>query len=120
MHKPSTSLWRDRDFLKLWAAQTISMLGSSVSFLALPLIAVNFLQATPWQMGVFTTMSTLPALLIGLFAGVWIDRYRRRPLLLATNGGQALLLILITGLALAGSPSRPMSSIAATPAPGSG
>jgi MFS family permease len=99
---PTASLWRDRDFLKLWTAQTISMLGSSISFLALPLIAVNFLQATPWQMGLFTTMSTLPALLIGLFAGVWIDRYRRRPLLLVTNVGQALILIMITGLALAG------------------
>ncbi|MEZ4679359.1 MAG: hypothetical protein R2932_34580 [Caldilineaceae bacterium] len=47
-------------------------------------------------------MSTLPALLIGLFAGVWIDRYRRRPLLLIANIGQALLLIAITGFALSG------------------
>ena len=42
-------------------------------------------------MGLFTTMTTLPALLIGLFAGVWIDRYRRQPLLLVTNIGQGLL-----------------------------
>ncbi|MCB0183045.1 MAG: MFS transporter, partial [Caldilineaceae bacterium] len=102
MHQRSTNLWHHRDFLKLWSGQTISMLGSSISFLALPLIAVNFLQATPWQMGIFTTMSTLPALLIGLFAGVWIDRYRRRPLLLIANIGQALLLIAITGFALSG------------------
>ncbi len=102
MTTTAANLWHNTDFRKLWAAQTISMLGSSISFLALPLIAVNFLQATPWQMGLFTTMSTLPALLIGLFAGVWIDRYRRRPLLLATNIGQGLLLVVVSAMAVAG------------------
>src|SRR5215212_5432074 len=96
MSTQSAGLWRNSDFVKLWVAQTISLLGSSVSFLALPLIAVSLLNATPFQMGVFTTMSTLPALLLGLFAGVWVDRHRRRPVLIATNLGQAVLLIVIS------------------------
>ena len=96
MHTASAGLWRNRDFVKLWVAQTISLLGSSVSFLALPLIAVSLLNATPVQMGIFTTMSTLPALLLGLLAGVWVDRHRRRPILMATNLGQAILLIVIS------------------------
>ena len=73
MNTPSRyGLWRNADFVKLWVAQTISLLGSSVSFLALPLIAVSFLNATPVQMGVLAAVNTLPALLLGLFAGVWV------------------------------------------------
>jgi MFS family permease len=96
----STGLWRNPDFVKLWAAQTISLLGSSVSFLALPLIAVSFLHATPVQMGVLTAVNTLPGLLLGLFAGVWVDRHRRRPILIAADIGQAALLIAVSGAAV--------------------
>ena len=96
MRMLSAGLWRNADFLKLWIAQAISLLGSAVSFLALPLIAVSFLHATPVQMGVLTAVNTLPALLLGLFAGVWVDRHRRRPILIATDIGQAALLIVVS------------------------
>src|SRR5919202_1896554 len=96
MRMLSAGLWRNADFLKLWIAQAISLLGSAVSFLALPLIAVSFLHATPVQMGVLPTVNTLPALLLGLFAGVWVDRHRRRPILIATDIGQAALLIVVS------------------------
>jgi MFS family permease len=89
---PYASLWRQPDFLKLWLGQTISLIGSQVTLLALPLTAVLTLRASPFQMGVLRALQYLPALLIGLFAGVWIDRVRRRPLLMASDLGRAVLL----------------------------
>ncbi len=100
MSTQSAGLWRNSYFVKLWVAQTISLLGSAVSFLALPLIAVSFLNATPVQMGMLTAVNTLPALLLGLFAGVWLDRHHRRPILIATDIGQAVLLIVVSGAAV--------------------
>src|SRR5215813_13371200 len=87
-----TSLWRHPDFLKLWTGQTISLLGSQVTLLALPLTAVLTLRATAFQMGVLRALQYAPALFIGLFAGVYIDRLRRRPILLLADFGRAALL----------------------------
>jgi MFS family permease len=86
-----SGLWRHRDFLKLWAAQTVSLFGTQVTTLALPLTAVLVLHASAGQMGLLTALSTLPFLLIGLFAGAWVDRMRRRPILIAADLGRALL-----------------------------
>jgi MFS family permease len=86
------SLWRNADFLKLWAGQSISLIGSEVTGLALPLTAALILNATPAQMGILGAVQYVPALLLGLFAGVWIDRVRRRPILLFADVGRALLL----------------------------
>src|SRR5204863_3102916 len=58
--------------------------------------------ATPWQMGVLTASSTLPILLVGLFAGVWVDRLPRRPLLIAADFGRAALLLTIPCASLSG------------------
>ena len=88
-------LWQNSDFLKLWGAQIISTVGSKVSFLALPLVATVTLQATPLQMGYLSAIGSLPGLLLGLFAGVWIDREKRRPLLIAADVGRGLLLLVI-------------------------
>jgi predicted MFS family arabinose efflux permease len=96
------SLWRHRDFLKLWTGQTVSLVGSQVTLLALPLTAVLTLRASPLQMGVLRALQYLPALLIGLFAGVWIDRVRRRPLLIASDLGRALLIGAVPLLAALG------------------
>lgn len=90
-----TGLWQNRDFLKLWSAQTISAIGSKVSFLALPLTAVLILQATPAQMGILAAVGALPGLLLSLLAGVWVDRSRRRGLLMLADVGRGLLLLLI-------------------------
>jgi MFS family permease len=92
MSSTPKSLWRNADFLKLWAGQTISLIGSEVTGLALPLTAVLILNATPAQMGVLGAVQYAPALLLGLFAGVWIDRVRRRPILIFADVGRALLL----------------------------
>jgi MFS family permease len=89
------TLWRHADFLKLWAGQTISMIGSQVTFLALPLVAVLTLDAAPFQMGLLTAIEAVPALLIGLHAGALVDRHRRRPILIGSDLGRAALLALI-------------------------
>jgi len=64
------SLWRRRDFLALWAGQTVSELGSQVSLIALPLVAVTVLGAGAFQTGLLATLQYLPFLLLGLPAGV--------------------------------------------------
>lgn len=84
-------LWRHRDFLRLWLGQTISLLGSG--FGALELTAVLILQATPVQMGILATLGGAPILLIGLQAGVWVDRLRRRPILIVADVLRAVLLL---------------------------
>jgi len=96
----AASLWRHRDFMRLWAAQTVSLFGSQVTTLALPLTAALTLKATPAQMGILGAAQFAPFLLIGLFAGVWIDRRRRRPVMIAADVGRAILLALIPALAL--------------------
>lgn len=98
----SGALWRHHDFLKLWAGQTVSVFGSAITGLALPLTAVITLQATPAQMGLLAAAGTAPFLLLGLFAGVWADRLRRRPILLIADLGRGLLLSTIPVAALLG------------------
>ena len=85
-------LWANADFLKLWAGQTISQLGTQVTLLALPLIAAVLLQASPLEMGILAAAEMAPFLLIGLPAGVWVDRLPRRPLLVAGDVGRAAAL----------------------------
>src|SRR5215510_5241633 len=90
-----TGLWRDREFLKFWAASGISDLGSQVTTLALPLIAVLLLGATPWQMGLLSAAGAAPVLVVGLFAGVWVDGLRRRPVMITADVARAALLLAI-------------------------
>ena len=71
-------LLRQPEFLKLWAAQSISQLGDQVTLLALPLVAVLTLDASAAQMGFLVAAELSPHLLFSLFAGVWIDRRARR------------------------------------------
>lgn len=86
------SLWRHHDFRRLWAAETISQLGTQVTLLALPLAAIVVLKASPFQVGLLGVFEFVPFLLVGLPAGVWVDRLRRRPILVAADVGRALLL----------------------------
>lgn len=88
----SPSLWRNRGFLRLWVAQVVSNAGTSITNVALPLTAVLVLGATPAQMGLLGLAGSLPNLLFGMAAGVWVDRTRRRPILVGADLGRALLL----------------------------
>ena len=90
MTAPSRSLLRHPDFLKLWTAETISVFGSSITQLALPLIAATVLNVSPFEFGLLTTIEFLPFILFSLPAGVWVDRLRRRPVLIAADLGRAL------------------------------
>lgn len=88
---PPTSLWRDRNFLILWAGQAITAYGDQIAVVALPLLAISTLGATPWQMGLLGAAGRLPFVLLALFVGVWVDRQRRRPLLVGAEFGRGLL-----------------------------
>jgi MFS family permease len=85
-------LWRDREFLKLWAGQGISEIGSQVSQLALPTIAILLLGATPFQVGLLAALETLAFPVLGLVAGVYVDRTSRRPIMIACDLGRMLAL----------------------------
>jgi MFS family permease len=86
--RPS-GLWRNRDFIKLWAGRVISEVGSHITGQAVPLTAVMVLGAAPAQLGVISALGGAPVLLLGLLAGVWVDRRRRRPLLIAADLARA-------------------------------
>src|SRR3970282_1157352 len=89
------SLWRHADFLKLWAGQTVSEVGSVVPRTAVPLVALLVLGAGPQEMAYLVVSASLAILLIGLFAGAWVDRLKRRPLLIWTDAIRAVLLFSI-------------------------
>lgn len=88
-------LFRHADFMKLWTAETVSQFGSQVTALAIPLVAVVLLNANAFQVGLLTTIDFLPFLVVGLPAGVWVDRMRRRPILIVGDLGRALTLLSI-------------------------
>lgn len=85
-------LLRHRDFLLLWGGQSVSDVGTAISIVVLPLIAVVSLHAGGVQVGALSAAEWLPWLLIGLPAGVWVDRSRRRLLMLWCDAVRALLL----------------------------
>ncbi len=85
-------VWTDREFAKLWAGETVSLFGSEVTLLALPLAAVVTLHASAGQLGLLNAAKFAPFLLLSLPVGAWLDRIRRRPVLIAANIGSALVL----------------------------
>ncbi|MFF1682858.1 MFS transporter [Streptomyces sp. NPDC058256] len=89
------SVWKNRDFTKLWTGQTASLFAAQITELALPLVAVLALTATSQQVGLLTSVVKLPYLLVSLFAGVLVDRVRRRNILIATDLGRALVLSVV-------------------------
>src|SRR5437899_1241877 len=94
------TLWHHPDFLKLWIGQSVSQFGNQFTGLALQLFAVRVLLATPGQMGLLGALGTLPFLLFGLLVGVWVDRHRRRPILIAGDFGRGLVVASIAVLTL--------------------
>lgn len=85
--------WQNPNFRKLWGAESISMIGSEVTSLGVPLTAALTLEATPLQMGLLGAAGQAPSLLLGLLAGVWVDRVRRKRLLIWSDLLRAALLI---------------------------
>ena len=92
MSTTAQSLWRHRDFRQLWTAETVSQVGTQITQLAMPVLAVTVLAATPLQMGVLTALETAAFLVIGLPAGAWVDRWRRKRVLVVNDLVRALAL----------------------------
>jgi len=95
-------LWHQPEFLKLWAGSSISMFGSQITVLALPLTAVLLFQAGPAETGVLTAAGVAPMLLFGLPAGAWVDRLPRRPVRIAADLASALVIAAVPLAALLG------------------
>ena len=110
---PDLPLRRRPDFLKLWAGQSVSLLGSQVTVLALPLTAIYTLHASALQVGLLGTAQWLPFLLIALPVGAWSDRHRRRSALIFADAGRAVLLCAVVSLGAAGVLTAPVLIAAA-------
>ncbi len=100
VERTARSLWHNPGFLKLWVGETVSEFGSQITQIAIPLAAAVTLNATPAEMGILSALQMLPFLLISLPAGVWVDRMRRKPILIAGDlvRGIALLSVPIAGI----------------------
>ncbi len=97
-----TGLWRHPDFLKLWGGQTVSLCGTLISRFALSLTAITLLDASAAEVAWLNAANYAPGLIVGLIAGVLVDRLPRRPVLIAADVGRALLVASIPLAAFAG------------------
>ena len=96
-----SGLWRHRDFLLLWSAQGISAIGSRITRTALPMAAILVIDASAYELGLLAVALSLPGVLVAWVAGGWVDRHRRRPMLIATDLIRAVALTAIPLAALA-------------------
>jgi MFS family permease len=97
-----SGLWNNVFFMRLWAGQTISVFGSMVGGLALPWVALISLKATPFQVALLGMMALIPGFLVGLFAGVLVDRFPRKPVMIWSDIGRFLVLSSVPIAALLG------------------
>ena len=100
---PRRSLFRHPNYLKLWTAATVSLFGTQVSQIAIPFIAAVVLKASAGEVGLLTTIEFLPFILFTLPAGVWVDRFPKRRILVIGDLGRALMLISIPIASVLGS-----------------
>ncbi|MFD7631716.1 MFS transporter [Streptomyces sp. NPDC059851] len=88
-------LLRNRDFGRLFAATALGQLGDRIIFLTLPLVAIAALHADEFQVGLLTSMTSAGSLLVGLPAGAWVDRMRKRSVMISTDLARALFLLTV-------------------------
>jgi MFS family permease len=96
------TLWRNFNFLRLWAGQSVSSVGSEVTAVALPLTAVLVLHASALELGILRAAWSAPQLLFSIIAGIGVDRFRRRPLLITSDLARAGVLMLVPTAVLLG------------------
>ncbi len=89
------SLWRQRDFVRLWSAATVSVVGSQVTLIVVPFIALTMLHASVFQVSLLFAAEMMPFLLFTLPAGAWLNRVRRRPVLIGADIGRGVVLMSI-------------------------
>ncbi|MGN8246513.1 MFS transporter [Cellulomonas soli] len=102
------SLVHHADFRRLWAGDALGQLGAQLSTLALPVLAVQQLAATAWQMGVLNAAESAAFLVIGLPAGAWVDRMRKRHVLVTADLVRAAVLAVVVAASLTGHASMPL------------
>lgn len=90
-----SSLWSNPDFIRFWIGETIANFGGHLGAIALPIIAAVSLGATPIQMGLLSASTQLPRMVVGIFAGTWVDRRKRRPIMIWVNVLRAATLMAI-------------------------
>ena len=88
-------VWTDADFVKLWAGETVSLIGTQITLFALPLVAILTLHASVFEVGLLNACRTAPTVVVSLFAGVWLDRRRRRPILIACSLANSALIAVV-------------------------
>ena len=101
------SLWRNTDFVKFWTGETVSLFGTQVTYLALPLTAIYMFHASATEVGVLRFVQLAPYIGLAMLFGVWVDRHRRRPVMLWTNVVRMVLIGLVPVLHWAGWLSMP-------------
>jgi MFS family permease len=87
-----TSIWRNAAFVRVFTAASVSLFGSLVTRTALPFAAILLLGAGPLEIAAIRTCEILGGLVVGLVAGAWVDRLPRRPVMIAADLGQAVVL----------------------------
>lgn len=102
------SLAFHRNFRQLWIGDALGQFGAQLTALALPVFAVTHLDATEWQMGALNAAETAAFLVIGLPAGAWVDRMRKRRILIAADLVRAAVLALVVAAAFTGNASMPL------------
>lgn len=85
VRRPVGGLWDNPDFLRLWAAQSLSAIGTRFTREGLPIIAALTLDASATDLGILVALSTLPGVILSPFVGAWIDRTRRRRVLIMAD-----------------------------------
>lgn len=88
----SATLWRDRSFMTFWTGQAFAQFGGQITELALPVLAVLLLGATEFEVGVLNAAGVAAFLVVGLPAGAWIDRMRKRHVMIAADAVRAIAL----------------------------
>src|SRR5207247_490122 len=110
-----TSLWHNRNFVSLWTSETISQFGSQFTQLALPLTAVIILGATAEELGILGFAGSISWLLFGLLVGVYVDRHRKKRIMVTANIHLGSLLL----LGLSSASLQPRSRSRSMPLPSS-
>ena len=88
-------MFGDRNFRLMWAAATVSAFGYYVTDVAMPLLAIEQLHVTSFEIGLIRVAEQVPSLLFGLFLGVLADRTRKRPLMIWSDRIRAIVLLAV-------------------------
>ncbi|MER0478955.1 MFS transporter [Streptomyces sp. Edi2] len=99
---PPASLWRNAEFLRFWGGETLSLYGIQITALALPLTAVLVFQASPGELGMLRFVQMVPYLGLALLFGVWVDRSKKRPMMLGANISRMVLIGLVPVFSMTG------------------